>query len=156
MRTALSNPVGCNTIVLTNCLTSRCTAANCGAMQKTLSLAAAAIAATLSLAACNNEPEVVDTTSDPQAEALKNAPPVELPPAIAASRTYRCKDNSLVYVDFYTNNTARYRTEKGGEATTLTSAGEGQPYTAEGHTASANAANISLTAPGKGTLTCKA
>ena len=125
-------------------------------MQKTLILAAASIAATLSLAACNNEPEVVDTAPDPQAEALKNAPPVELPPAIAASRTYRCKDNSLVYIDFYTNDTARYRTEKGGEATTLTSAGEGQPYTAEGHSVSANAADITLTAPGKGTLTCKA
>ena len=143
--------------ILTNCLTSRCTAANCGAMQKILFLAAG-IAATLSLAACNgnNEPEVVDTNPDPQAEALKNAPPVELPPAIAASRTYRCKDNSLVYVDFYTNNTARYRTERGGEATTLTSSGEGQPYTAEGHSVSANSANITLTAPGKGTLTCKA
>ena len=125
-------------------------------MQKTLFLAAAGIAATLSLAACNNEPEVVDTAPDPQAEALKNAPPVELPPAIAASRTYRCKDNSLVYIDFYTNDTARYRTEQGGEATTLTSAGEGQPYTAEGHSVSANAADITLTAPGKGTLTCKA
>lgn len=125
-------------------------------MQKTLILAAAAIAATFSLAACNQEPEVIDANPDPQAEALKNAPPVELPPAIAASRTYRCKDNSLVYIDFYTNNTARYRTEKGGEATTLTAAGEGQPYTAEGYSVSANSENITLTAPGKGTLTCKA
>ena len=123
---------------------------------KTLILAAAGIAATLSLAACNSEPEVVDANPDPQAEALKNAPPVELPPAIAASRTYRCKDNSLVYVDFYTNNTARYRTEKGGTPTELTAAEAGQPYTAEGYSVSANADNITLTAPGKGTLTCKA
>ena len=124
-------------------------------MQKSL-LAAATIAVSLSLVACSNEPEVVDTSPDPQAEALKNAAPVELPPAIAASRTYRCKDNSLVYVDFYTNNTAMYRTEQGGTPTTLTSAGEGQAYIAEGYSVSANAANISLTAPGKGTLTCKA
>ena len=69
------------------------------------------------LAACNNEPETVPASgADPQAEALKTAPKVELPPAIAASRTYRCKDNSLVYIDFYTNNTAMYRTEKGGTA----------------------------------------
>jgi uncharacterized protein (DUF2345 family) len=125
-------------------------------MHKTLSLAAAALAATLSLAACNSEPEVVDTNPDPQAEVLKNAPPVELPPAIAASRTYRCKDNSLVYIDFYTNNTAMYRTEKGGTATTLTAAEAGQAFTAEGYSVSANAENITLTAPGKGTLTCKA
>lgn len=126
-------------------------------MQKTLFLAAASIAATLSLAACSNEPEVVDTNPDPQAEALKAAPPVELPPAIAASRTYRCKDNSLVYIDFYTNNTARYRAEKGGAATALTAAeGATGPYTADGHSVSANAETITLTAPGKGTQSCKA
>lgn len=117
----------------------------------------AAVAASLSLAACNNEPEVVQAGgADPQAEALKTAPKVELPPAIAASRTYRCKDNSLVYVDFYTNNTAMYRTEQGGTPTALTAAAPGQPYTAEGYSVSANADTISLTAPGKGTQSCKA
>jgi hypothetical protein len=121
-------------------------------------LSTAAVAALLALPACNNEPETVSTSgADPQAEALKTAPKVELPPAIAASRTYRCKDNSLVFIDFYTNNTAMYRTEKGGPATTL-SAGEGgqPPYTAEGHSVSANSDTISLTAPGKGTQSCKA
>jgi len=126
-------------------------------MHRTL-FSAAAMAAFLSLAACNNEPETVTANSvDPQAAALKAAPPVELPPAIQASRTYRCKDNSLVYIDFYTNDTAMYRTEKGGPATAL-SAGEGgqSPYIAEGHSVSANADSITLTAPGKGTLTCNA
>lgn len=130
--------------------------AKCGRMSKTL-FSAAAVAAFLSLSACNNEPEVVRSGgADPQAEALKTAPKVELPPAIAASRTYRCKDNSLVFVDFYTNNTAMYRTEKGGPATVLTAAAPGEPYTAEGYSVSANAATINLTAPGKGTLSCKA
>ncbi len=127
-----------------------------GAMRNTL-FSCAAVAAFLSLSACNNEPEVVQAGgADPQAEELKTAPKVELPPAIAASRTYRCKDNSLVFIDFYTNNTAMYRTEKGGPATTLTAAAPGEPYTAEGHSVSANAATINLTAPGKGTLSCKA
>lgn len=126
-------------------------------MQKSL-LTAAAIAAFLPLAACNSEPETITGgIPDPQAEQLKTAPKVELPPAIQASRTYRCKDNSLVYIDFYTNDTAMYRTEKGGPATTL-SAGEGgqPPYTAEGYSVSANADSITLTAPGKGTQTCNA
>jgi hypothetical protein len=117
----------------------------------------AAIAALLSVTACQNEPEVVDSGGpDPHADALANAAPVELPPAIAASRTYRCKDNSLVYIDFYTNNTAQYRTEQAGTPTQLTATGEGQPYTAEGYSVSANAAQINLTAPGKGTQSCKA
>jgi predicted small lipoprotein YifL len=119
--------------------------------------AAASIAALLALAACGQkEPEVVDPNPDPDAAELAKAAPVEAPPMIQASRTYRCKDNSLVYIDFYTNNTAQYRTEKGGPATTLTAAAAGQPYTAEGHSISANDAQISLTAPGKGTLSCKA
>jgi predicted small lipoprotein YifL len=125
-------------------------------MQKNI-FAAASIAAFLSLAACGQkEPEVVDTNPDPQAAELAKAAPVEAPPMIQASRTYRCKDNSLVYIDFYTNNTAQYRTEKGGQATTLTAAEAGQPFTAEGYSVSANDAQINLTAPGKGTLSCKA
>ena len=123
-------------------------------MQNT-KLLAAAFAAFVSLSACSPEPEVVETP-DPMKEELAKAPPVAPPPMIQASRTYRCKDNSLVYIDFYTNNTAQYRTEKGGPATTLTSAEAGQPYTAEGHSVSANAAQINLTAPGKGSLSCKA
>ena len=117
---------------------------------------AAAFAALLSLSACSNEPEVVDTNPDPMKEDLANAAPVEAPPMIQASRTYRCKDNSLVYIDFYTNNTAQFRTEKGGQATTLTAPAAGQAFTAEGYSVSGNAPQIQLTAPGKGSLSCKA
>ena len=125
-------------------------------MRKINPIIAASFAAFLSLAACSNEPDVVDTNPDPMKDELARAAPVEVPPMIQASRTYRCKDNSLVYIDFYTNNTAQYRTEKGGQATTLTPAGDGQAYTAEGHSVSANAPQIELTAPGKGSLSCKA
>jgi len=128
-------------------------------MQKTLLLAAAGIAATLSLAACNKEPEVIDTNPDPQAEALKNAPPVELPPAIQASRTYRCKDNSLVYIDFMSNNTAFVRKEKGAEppiATVTAEQAGGEYKSADGYTVSGNSEQITYSAPGKGTQSCKA
>ncbi|HEY0112738.1 MAG TPA: hypothetical protein VGB59_06250 [Allosphingosinicella sp.] len=120
-------------------------------------LSAAPVAALLALSACNSEDHnIVAGGDDPQSEALKNAPPVEAPPMIQASRTYRCKDNSLVYVDFYTNNTARIRTEKEGQPTTLTAA-EGQPpFTAEGWSVSANAPQVTITAPGKGIQSCKA
>ena len=135
--------------ILTNCLTSRCTAANCGAMQKILFLAAG-IAATLSLAACNgnNEPEVVDTNPDPQAEALKNAPPVELPPAIAASRTYRCKDNSLVYIDWLSNDTARIKQDRSEVGMTVTK-GEDGAYTADGQRLTGDPKAASITVNGK-------
>jgi len=121
-------------------------------------LAVASIAALLSLAACGNEPEVINSApEDPQAEALKNAPKVELPPAIAASRTYRCKDNSLIYVDFYTDSSANVRVgSREAAPTRLASPGEGQPYTAEGYSLSANAPSVTFAAPGKASQTCKA
>lgn len=115
----------------------------------------ASLTAFASLAACNSEPETVTSEMpDPQATALANAAPVELPPAILASRTYRCTDNSLVYVDFYTNSTALVRTERGGAATILTSPEPGQPYVAEGYSVSANADEIRYMAPGAGTRSC--
>jgi hypothetical protein len=120
--------------------------------------AAAPLAALLTLGACNSEPETITSnTFDPQAEALKKAPPLtEAPPMIKASRTFRCKDNSLVYADFYTNDTARVRTEKDGAATVLTAAGGKPPFIAEGWSLSDNATQVTLTAPGKGSQSCKA
>jgi predicted small lipoprotein YifL len=127
---------------------------------RTALLSAACVAATLSLAACGQkEPEVVNTTYDPQAEALKNAPPVELPPAIQASRTYRCKDNSLVYVDFMSNNTALIRKSKGAEPplATLTSEQAGGEYkSTDGHTISGNSEQITYSSPRTGSQSCKA
>jgi hypothetical protein len=118
-------------------------------------LAAASVAALLALAACDNKPEVVDTNPDPQAGVLANAAPVAAPPMIQASRTYRCKDNGLLYADFYTDNTVHVRTTASGESTTLTAADGKPPYVAEGYSLSENAKQISYTAPGMGTRSCK-
>jgi hypothetical protein len=128
-------------------------------MLNTKSFAAASVAACLLLAACSNEPEVVDTNPDPMKEELAKAQPVELPPAIQASRTYRCKDNSLVFIDFMSNNTAIIRKEKGAEpplaiATAETAGGEYK--SADGYTVSGNAPQITYAAPGGGSQSCKA
>ena len=127
-------------------------------MQRTHILAAAAAAATIALAACNTEPEVVQINKDdPMAEALKNAAPVAPPPMIQASRTYRCRDNSLVYIDFYTDNTAAIRTDRGAPpAATVTAEGGNPPYTGSGYSVSANAEEISYTSPSGGTQSCHA
>jgi hypothetical protein len=112
-------------------------------MHKKPFLTAASAAALLTLGACGGEPQTVNTY-DAQAEALKNAAPVVLPPAITASRTYRCSDNSLYYVDFYDNNTALIRTTQEGMPTSLTSADGTAPYAGEGYTVSANAENVRI------------
>lgn len=118
---------------------------------------AAALAASFTLAACNSQPEtIVAGNNDPDAATLNATKPVELPPMLTASHAYRCKDNSLVYIDFMSNNTALYRTEKEGAAVQLKMEEAGKPYTAEGYSVSGNGTAITLTAPGKGTTDCKA
>jgi hypothetical protein len=125
-------------------------------MQKTL-LAAAPLAALLALAACDNKPTTITSgeTPDPQAEALKNAPKVAPPPMIQASRTFRCKDNSLIYADFYTNNTVQLRTKKDGTPIALTGTDAKGPFTGSGYSISTNATQIDYAAPGKGSQSCK-
>ena len=120
-------------------------------------LAAAPLAALLALAACENP--TIDPNKEDQANAAaaaNAAAPVEAPPMIQASRTYRCKDNSLLYADFYTNSTVNVRDKKDGPGTILTAPADGQPYVAEGYSLSANAAQINYSAPGKGSQSCKA
>ncbi len=117
----------------------------------------AALAALATLGACSSEPETVNAGPvDPQAEALNTAAPVQQLRMIQASRTFRCKDNSLIYVDFYTDNSAAARLEKGAAPTLLTAADGKPPYTGEGWSVSDNAAQVTITAPGKGSQSCKA
>ena len=124
-------------------------------MKKTI-LSAASLAAISVLAACNSEPEVIDPNPDPRAAELANAAPVEAPPAVEHSRVYRCKDNSLIYADFYTNGTVTVKEGQAGMPTMLTAAEGKPPYTAEGYSLSASGTQVSYTAPNKGTRSCKA
>ena len=118
----------------------------------------------LALAACQKETIVAGEQPDPMARELANAAPVELPPSIAASKTYRCKDNSLVQIDWLADNKGAYvhgadRTQthvKPAEAV------DGKPastdLTAEGGyvlKGSATASTVNLTMPGKGAQACK-
>ena len=120
----------------------------------------AAAAALLSLAACNqNKPEEVSSiTPDPQAEALKNAPKVELPPSIAASKSMRCGDNTLVFVDFFQGDKqVQIKTAKDGPGTMLKASAAGEPYVADGgFKLTGNAKTATVVTPNEGTRTCKA
>ncbi len=117
--------------------------------------------ASLALAACNNDGHtlVQNGPEDPMAEQLKNAPPVKLPPAITASKSYRCKDSSVVHLDWLADNKgANVRASKEGAPTQLKPGADGKlPFTAEGYslTGSAEAATITLTRPGAGSQSCK-
>ena len=58
----------------------------------------------LALAACNK----TETQAEGEAATAAATPaaPIELPPSITSSATYRCADNSILYVDFLGANVA--------------------------------------------------
>jgi hypothetical protein len=109
------------------------------------------------LGACDTEGETLTGgVYDPQGEALAKAPPVELPPAIKASRTYRCKDNSLLYADFYTNDSARiWVGSRDAAPVSLNKSPSGAGFEGSGYTVSGSDGQISFAAPGSGNQSCK-
>lgn len=143
-------------IILTRYIVSR--RARLAMKHSSLFLAGAAL---LALSACNNRPtaEAVDPNSESVTnQAAAKAAPVELPPAIKAEQTFRCKDNSLVYVTFFEGDRqALVRTEPNGAPTTLRAANAGEPLTADGgYSMTGTTESITLTLPGKAEQTCRA
>ena len=127
-------------------------------MNKAPILTAAAFAL-LSLAACQQKTEEVDTRApDPMAAEMANAAPVELPPAIEATVTFRCQPgNTLLYADFFKGEKmVNVKETKDGPPKMLMAPEAGQPYVAEGGwklTGTAKSATIVL---GNGTShSCK-
>lgn len=120
-----------------------------------LILSAVAFAA---LSACDNSDHTIVTEpTNPMANQLAKAPPVALPPAVTASVTFRCKDNSLAFVDFFDGSFVNYRTEKTGAPTRLNAGTPGGPFTAEGYSVSGTPKSVTITAPGgRSGLVCNA
>ena len=116
------------------------------------------IAAAAALAACNqkNEPEVVDTRApDPNASALANAAPVELPPAIRAQKTYRCADNRLVNVTWFTGDKQASVTVGKGSPVIVKSEAGATPWKGDDGTALAGTDDkITVTPAGGKALSC--
>lgn len=119
-----------------------------------------AIVGAAALAGCDKQDHtIISGPDDPMGNRLANAAPIELPPPIAASKIYRCKDNGVVYIDWLADNmTANLRAEKNAPATQLKSPVAGEPLVAEGYslTGSATSASVTLARPGKGAQSCKA
>lgn len=79
------------------------------------------LAAAAALAGCNKEDHTIVAGGpvEDNSAAASNSP-VALPPSISASKTYRCKDNSLIYVDWLSDNTARVKKTHEEVGTTVT------------------------------------
>jgi hypothetical protein len=100
-------------------------------------LRATPLAALLILAACDTQPTtiVAGGPADPDAEKIKAAKPIKLPPAVLANKSYRCKDNSLIYVDWFNDNQTvnLHIKDKTANPVNLSSATPGGPFSGGGY-----------------------
>ncbi len=108
--------------------------------------------AAVALAGCEQTTIEGGGAYDPMANQVANSVGnVSLPPSIVGSHRYRCKDNSLVAIDWLsdgTTNSARV-TPQGGTAVTLTQAAGAAEYTAEGATLTGDPQASDITFNGK-------
>jgi hypothetical protein len=112
------------------------------------------IAASAALMACEKE-TIVQGGND----VVVNTANVVLPPSIAATKTYRCKDNSLVYIDWLSDNqSANFRPKENATPVQLKAPAPGGEMGADGYSlkGDAKAASITITRPGMGSQSCKA
>ena len=90
---------------------------------------------------------------------LAAAKPVELPPSIVSTKAFRCKDNSVITLDFYSNGkSVGVHPKPGTRATVAKADAAGQPMkTADGAYTVSGAINdksVDITMPGKDKQTC--
>jgi membrane-bound inhibitor of C-type lysozyme len=114
-------------------------------------LRATPLTALFLLAACDTQPTTIVAgggPNDPTANQIAAAPPVKLPPAMLASKSYRCKDNSLIYVDWFNDNmTANLRLkDKAATPVNLTAPSAGAAYSGGSYelTGTAEAKSVTL------------
>lgn len=89
-----------------------------------------ALASAAVVAGCNKSDHTIvaggPAENDAAAAELEANGPITLPPSITSSKTYRCGDNSLLYIDWLSDGSARVKTSK-TDAGAVVPAGEGSP-----------------------------
>jgi hypothetical protein len=118
------------------------------------------LAAAAALAGCDKHTIVAGgPPGDTENNTAANAN-VQLPPAIVATKLYRCADNSVVTVDYLSDNkSANVHAGKDAPPVQVTAAEAGKPMTAEGGYSvdgSATASSAKIGVPGHPAQTCKA
>ena len=78
------------------------------------------LAAAAALAGCNKENHTIVAGPDEGATNETANEHVALPPSIASSKSYRCADNKLVYIDWMSDGTARVKKTREEVGTTVT------------------------------------
>ncbi len=76
------------------------------------------LTAVAALAGCDKQSHTI--TGDTPGDNIAANAPVALPPSITASKSYRCKDNKLVYIDWMSDGTARVKKTREEAGTPVT------------------------------------
>lgn len=119
-----------------------------------------ALVATAALAGCNGKDHTIVAGPDgADGDTPATNAPVVLPPSIIASKSYRCKDNSVVFIDWLSDGkSANFRAARTDVPVNLTAPAAGQPMTGNGYslTGASSGGDITLLRPGKGSQSCTA
>lgn len=118
------------------------------------------LAAAAALSGCGNESHnIVAGGPEPDENAPASNTGVELPPVVVATKIYRCADNTIVHVDWMSDNkSANVRMDKSTSPTHVAAPEAGKPmvgpagYSVEG---SSNAASAKIAVPGHPAQSCK-
>ncbi len=116
------------------------------------------VSTVVTIAGCGGVSDNFTTVDGEEGNTSAKNANVVLPPSILLSKIYRCKDNSVVYIDWLSDmKSANLRTERNGPRTRLAAPTEGEAMVAEGYslTGTSEAASVTLTRPGAGSQSCK-
>jgi uncharacterized lipoprotein YajG len=119
------------------------------------------LAAAAALAGCNKESHtiVAGPPGEEETNTAANAN-VQLPPSIIATKLYRCADNSVVTVDYLSDNkSANVHAGKEAPTVQVTAAEAGKPMTAAGGYSvegSSSSSTAKIAVPGHPAQTCNA
>jgi hypothetical protein len=118
------------------------------------------LVAAAALAGCKKENHTIVAGPPGEDTNVAAKAPVALPPSISASKTYRCADNKIVYVDWLSDNkSANIRTDKAGSPTQVTAAEAGKAMTGpDGYSidGTASAKSVKIGVPGHPAQSCNA
>jgi hypothetical protein len=118
------------------------------------------LAGTAALSACNSKSHTIVAGGPEDDNGANTAAPknVELPPMIQSAKSYRCGDNSTIYVDWMSDKkSANLKTSQTGAPNHVEADAEGKPMTGNGYSLEGAFAgsSVKVTQPGKGTQTCE-
>jgi hypothetical protein len=119
------------------------------------------LAAAAALAGCNKENHTIGGETENTATNTAANANVQLPPSILATKLYRCADNSVVTVDYMSDNkSANVKAGKDGSPVQVVSAEAGKPMnSADGAVSvdgSATGSSAKIAVPGHPAQTCNA